>query len=257
MTAPQNKAIKVKAELPTITRDNTSIDAIITQAIQANASVETMEKIFSLREKMKAEQAKEAFVSALANFQSSCPIIEKKKKVFNKDGKTVRYIFAPIDSIVEQIRESLVRNGLSYSWTIENQPTMVKAICTITHILGHKETSSFEVPIDPESYMTAPQRYASASTFARRYSLCNALGISTGDEDLDGNNVNKEKDAKSIKSKIVLQLRTLGNDTKTKTSIEKAVLEHTQLELKEENYVEISSRLGILIDESHESSEIR
>jgi hypothetical protein len=50
-----------------------------------------MEKLFALREKVKAEQAREAYVESLAVFQSNCPVITKTKKVLNKDGQSVRY----------------------------------------------------------------------------------------------------------------------------------------------------------------------
>ncbi len=252
----QKQVTEIIVPEATGSKDVASVESFISKAIEAKAPVETIEKFFALMEKVKANQAKEAYVSALARFQATCPIIQKTKKVLNKDGRTVRYVYAPIDSIVEQIRASLASNGLSYRWNVENQPTMVKATCTITHVMGHNETSSFEVPIDPESYMTAPQRYASASTFARRYSLCNALGISTGDEDTDATDVNKEKDAKSVKAKIVFLLRSLKEDTKTKESIESAVKKLAQLDLKEENYGEIVSRLSVLVEESNENSQV-
>ncbi len=73
------------------------------------------------------------------------------------------------------------------------------ATCKITHILGHSETSTFEAPIDKDSYMSAPQQYAAASTFAKRYAFCNALGILTGDEDNDAVGVgSKTQEKKSV-----------------------------------------------------------
>jgi hypothetical protein len=104
--------------------------------------------------------------------------------------------------------------------------------------------------------MTAPQKVASALTFAKRYTLCNILGISTGDEDTDANDVNKEPDVKSIKSKIVFLLNTLEEDTKTKENIEKAVLKLAKLKLEEKNFEEIKGRLEILVQDQNENSEI-
>lgn len=229
-----------------------SVESFISQAISANVPMETLEKLFTLREKVKAEKAKEAYVAAMSDFQSQCPVIKKTKKVLNKDG-TIRYQYAPLESIVEQIKTPLKSNGFSYRWETKNENGKIKAICTVTHILGHSENSDFEVPIDTEGYMTAPQKYASALTFAKRYSLCNALGISTGDEDDDSLSTGKEKDAKSDKSKIVMRLRTLGQKTTTKEEIEKSVLSLTTLDLTEKNYKEIASRLQVLIDEKNEN----
>jgi len=236
----------VKAESPN------EVSTFISQAISAGLPVETMERLFSLREKVKAEQAKEGFVRALSSFQKVCPTIVKTKKVLNKDGRSVRYQFAPLDSIITAIREPLTSNGLSYSWDVANEPTNITAICSVTHELGHTATSSFRVPIDSEGYMTAPQKVASALTFAKRYSLCNALGISTGEDDTDATDVGKEKDAKSDKSRIVFLLRSLGRDTASKEKISADVLSLTELPLKDESFPTIVERLEILVKEKQE-----
>ena len=62
------------------------VAVFISQAIEKGLPVETMEKLFALREKVKAEQAREAYVEALASFQSEVPAIKKTKKVLNKTG---------------------------------------------------------------------------------------------------------------------------------------------------------------------------
>lgn len=236
-----------------IVKEDTSIDKFISQAIAGNLPVETMEKLFALREKVKAEQAREKFVLDLAGFQSELTTIKKTKKVMNKDGVTVRYQYAPIDSIVEQVKKPLAKYGFSYTWDVKNEPGFMIAVATITHKLGHSQTSEFKVPIDTEGYMTAPQKYASALTFAKRYSLCNALGISTGDEDTDAVDVNKEKDAKSPKAKIMFLLRKLGEDVKTKESIGLAVMKIAKLELNEKNLGDIVERLEVTVKENEDS----
>lgn len=241
----ENKIVKTEEQPATV-------DTFISQAITQGLPVETMEKLFALREKVKAEQAKEAYVRALSKFQGDCPIIEKTKKVLNKDSRTVRYQYAPIDAIAEQIKKPLVENGLSYRWEVENKDKMIKVTAIITHELGHSESSSFEIPIDSEGFMTEPQKYASALTFAKRYSLCNALGISTGEEDTDATDVGKEGKPKSEKSKIIFLLRGLGVEPKNKEEAEKIVKEKTELELTEKNYGEIVARLEVLFQEKNE-----
>jgi hypothetical protein len=242
---------KSKTSIVKSPKKDTSVDTFISQAISANVPVETMERLFALRGEVKAERAREEFVRAMSGFQSECPVIEKTKKVLNKDG-TLRYQFAPIDSIVKQIQGPLAKYKLAYTWKVVNDPGFITAVCIITHSMGHNETSDFKIPIDTEGYMTAPQKYASALTFAKRYSLCSALGISTGDEDVDATDQNKEKDAKSDKAKIIFLLRQMKYDTKTKESIERFVKELTTLELEEKNYGEIVNRLEIIVKERQE-----
>ncbi len=236
------------------TADENSVTTFISQAIAANAPIETMERLFELRSKVKAEAAKEAFVVALSNFQRDCPVIEKKKSVFNKDGRTLRYKFAPIDSIVEQIKQALTANGLSYRWTVDTTDSGIIATCVITHVLGHSESSSFTVPVVMSDYMTSPQSHASALTFAKRYSLCNALGIATGDEDTDATDSKKAKEPQSPKAKIIFRLRSLGEKTNTKEEVEEAVQRLTKLELSDENFDEIITRLEVVISDRHESN---
>ena len=231
----------------------TQVDSFISQAIKNNLPVETMERLFSLREKVKAEQAREAFTEALANFQASCPIISKTKKVMNKDGRTVRYVYAPIDAIIEQIKKPLSNYGFSYTWTVENAEGKITAIAKITHKLGHSEVSTFTVPIDLEGYMSAPQKVASALTFAKRYALCNALGISTGDEDTDATDVGKEPEAKSDKSKILFLLRSLGEEAKTKEEVQVAVKKLTNIDITDKNHKDIIARLQFLTQDDNEN----
>lgn len=242
---------KSKTSIVKSPKKDTSVDTFISQAITANVPVETMERLFALKKEVKAEQAREEFVRAISGFQSECPVIEKTKKVLNKDG-SLRYQFAPIDSIVKQIQTPLAKYELAYTWKVLNDPGFITAVCTITHSMGHSETSDFKIPIDTEGYMTAPQKYASALTFAKRYSLCNALGISTGDEDVDATDQHKDAEPKSDKAKIMFLLKTLKIDTTTKETISRSVLELTQLELIEKNYGEIVARLEEVIKERQE-----
>lgn len=177
-----------KDTLEIVTRDvapPATAEVLIEKAITANVNVETMERLLAMRRELKAEAAKEAFDRAMSAFQSECPVIEKSKKVLNKDGQSVRYAYAPLDAIVTQVRGLLKTHGFGYRIVPEVSDTQVAATCVVTHELGHSESASFKVPIDKDSYMNLPQKFASALTFAKRYAFCAAFGIMTGDEDDD------------------------------------------------------------------------
>jgi hypothetical protein len=164
------------------------LEGLFRLTLEKGGGVETMERLMVIRREVKAEQAKAAFDCALAAFQSECPIIEKRKTVFNKGSTTVRYKYAPLDDIIAQVKGLLQKHRFSYSLNTENKPGFVKAICKLKHEEGHHELSEFEIPIDKEAFMNCQQQFASALTFAKRYTFCNALGIMTGDEDNDTNN---------------------------------------------------------------------
>ena len=181
-------------------------ESLIGQAINKKVSVETIERLLAMRRELKQEKATEAYNFAMSRFQAECPIIKKAKKVLNKD-KTLRYSYAPIDSIVRQVKNLIQKYGFSYTIDAIVDEKWVTAICKVIHDLGHSETSQFKIPIDSEAYMNQSQKFASALTFAKRYAFCNAFGILTGDEDDDSiNTKTKEKKDDKKDDKKIYQL---------------------------------------------------
>lgn len=153
-------------------------------AIESKAGADTLERVMAVRRELKAEAAKEAFDRAMAAFQSECPIIEKKKF-----GAKNAYKYAPLDQILVQVKDLIRAHGFCFTLTSDIEQGWVKAICKVTHEAGHSVPSEFKAPIDMKNpMMTDPQRYGGAMTFAKRYAFCNAFGILTADEDLDGAN---------------------------------------------------------------------
>ena len=225
------------------------VSQFIAQAIEQKLPVEQMTKLFELYKDVKIEQAKEAFIKALADFQKEVPIIEKTKKVFNKDGKTIRYMYAPIDSVIKQIKSPLAENGFSYTWDSAREDHHIKVVCALTHIAGHIQHSSFDVPIVESQFMSSPQSYATAQSYAERYTLLNVLGIATADEDTDSADTDNNKEALSQKAQIMNKLQALGHDAESKEQVEEAVKKITELSLTPKNYEKIISRLQITINE--------
>lgn len=162
-------------------------------AIEKGSSVETIEKLMGVRRELRQEFIQSEFNRAMAGFQGECPVIKKTKKVMNKaeKGGGLRYAYAPLDVIVEQVGSIIAKHGLSYTITAETKDSKVTATVKVTHEAGWSQTSSFEVEIDPSAFMNKPQQFASALTFAKRYAFSNAFGILTGDEDNDAKGADK------------------------------------------------------------------
>ena len=165
-----------------------SVENLIGQAITANASVETMEKLLAMRRELKAEAAKELFDKAMADFQNECPVIKKSKAGGKTDAGVVAYNYAPLDVIVSQVKGLIQKYGFSYSiQTKTEKGTGVTAICTAKHVAGHSESSDVTVPLGTRTrVMSDSQQTVAAITFAKRYAFCNVFGILTGDPDTDG-----------------------------------------------------------------------
>lgn len=179
--------VKENAEISSIV-DNQSVLAgnLIRLAIEKNVPVETLEKLLEMRTALKIEKAIENFNLAMADFQAECPVIKKTKSVSTRAGKHA-YSYAPIETIIDQVKSLLVKYGFSYSIKQEHKENTVKVSCIVNHIDGHSECTEMEVPLGNKTdIMSNSQVVAAATTFAKRYAFCNAFGILTGDEDNDG-----------------------------------------------------------------------
>lgn len=184
MTKPKStEIIEATPVSPAKAKSDNSPEALIQLAIREKADVNTMERLLAMRKELKAEYAREQYNKEMAKLQAECPTIVKSKVVKNKDG-SVRYKFAPIDVIINQVKDLIEKHGFSYSVTTRTDGT-IAAVFRVTHKLGHYEESIFAVPVDKDAYMNEAQKVASAFTFAKRYAFCNAFGIMTGDEDDD------------------------------------------------------------------------
>lgn len=183
--------------LPAPVRPASSVEDLLRLAVERGATVETIERLMAVRRELNAEQSRNAFFAALSAFQAECPAIRKTKLVMNKDGRTVRYAYAPLESIVEQTKAILKKHGFSYTLDSAMEADAVIAVCLVHHIGGHSERFTFRAPTATDAFMSAPQKVGAAMTFASRYVYRNAFGIMTGDDDTDAA---KDEEAESPKT---------------------------------------------------------
>ena len=175
-----------KFSIPKPIINGTSIEQLISKALDSKTAVGVMERLLAMLVKEEARLAKKEYDSAMAAFQSSCPTIIKTKEVKINSG-IVAYRYAPIEAIITQVKTVIEQNGFSYSFKQELKEAGVKVYCVVKHIAGHTEEYSMEVPLGTKTnIMSESQVVAAASTFAKRYAFVNAFGILTADEDNDG-----------------------------------------------------------------------
>lgn len=173
------------APVPSLAPGAVNAETLIRLALENKADVDTLERLLTIRRELQAETARASYFAALASFQGECPVIVKDKSVLNKDGRSVRYLYAPLESILRQVSGLLLKHGFSYRFETSSTDKAVLVSCVASHRDGHCERTSFESQIDPQAFMNLAQKFGSALTFAKRYALCNAFGIVTGDEDDD------------------------------------------------------------------------
>lgn len=164
-----------------------TVESLIAEAVKKDSPLEVMRELIAMRRADEKERAKEEYFRALSDFQGECPVIGKKSSVNyeSKKGGRVSYEYASMDEIIQVVRPLLQKHGFSYTLKTEQGKEFVRAICHSHHVSGHTEATAFEVPIDPDAYMNAAQKVASALTYSSRYAFKNAFGLVTGDSDDD------------------------------------------------------------------------
>lgn len=157
----------------------TGVMQLLSAAIANNIDPASMAKLYDLHERMAAQAAKEAFRNAMTRFQSTCPSIGK-----DRDGHGYRY--ATLEHIADTIRQPLADVGLSYTFNATQSGDEITTICTVHHVGGHSESSTFVAVAAGTKMMNVTQMRASALSYGRRYALMMALGIVIREEDDDG-----------------------------------------------------------------------
>ncbi|MHC4407293.1 MAG: ERF family protein [Planctomycetota bacterium] len=193
-------AIETTEAAPLATVQPVTIDALLGAALVEGRSADELNQLHELYRTRKADLAREAFNQAFVQFKKDCPPIprsirtEQYKRV-TTDGREVPGSYADLEGIEAAIGETLLACGLSYRW-IDTQIVDGEMVvtCRLAHVDGYYEDS----PSPPFSVARgqagqSPQQVsASVSTYARRYSLISALGLTTVDPDDDGRGKNAE-----------------------------------------------------------------
>lgn len=151
-------------------------------AVDQNADMDKLEKLLDLQMRWEANEAHKAYVVAMAAFKADPPHINKDKTVAYKG---TRYTHASLANVTEQINAALSKHGLSSAWRTAQSDGAVTVECTITHNMGHSESTSLSAPHDTSGSKNAIQAIGSTVSYLQRYTLLALTGLATFDMDDD------------------------------------------------------------------------
>lgn len=175
---------------------------IIQTATTNGQKPDELKALFDLYREAVQFDAKQQFNRDFAEMKASIPPIPKTKK--GPFGW-----FAPLDEIERVCKPHLAKYGFSYYW--QNAMTEKETIttCILGHKAGHERPSSFRAAIEKRytdeqgkaKGANDMQRGAAAQSYGNRRSLIDVLGLSSCDEDTDGQVDDSDHErADSIKS---------------------------------------------------------
>jgi hypothetical protein len=153
-------------------------------AVQQGADLDKLEKLMGLQERWEANEAKKAFVAAMAAFKADPPSILKSKQV-NIPG-AAKFAHATLASVCDGVCAALSKHGLSHTWETSQQDGSITVTCVITHERGHSERTSLTARPDDSGRKNSIQQIASTVTYLERYTLMAATGLAAKDMDDDG-----------------------------------------------------------------------
>lgn len=148
-------------------------------AMDPNASIEKLERMLDMRDRLQAESAKGAFAAAFAAASAEFPSIPLN----GKGDKNKPY--ALLKDIIAGTRPILSRHGLALSFGVESHPDRVIVTAELMHVAGHSKTTSIELPKDQTGSKNAVQAVGSSQTYGQRYTAQAILGLSLGDDTED------------------------------------------------------------------------
>jgi hypothetical protein len=133
---------------------------------------------------METRRAEQEFAAAFVALQAEMPAVKATSPVPNSDG-SVRYRFAAYEEIMSQVAPMLKRHGFTVRFSTDYADNRLIKTCTLQHTGGHEKSNKFAVRIGggPPT-ATETQADGAASTYAKRFALCDALNIAI-DHDTD------------------------------------------------------------------------
>jgi len=173
-----------------------SIMAVIARAASdPNVNVEKIERLAALYERIKAAEAKTAYMAALSAMQPDLPVIERKGKITIRakvDGERTGAVqqataYALWEDINEAISPVLKTHGFALSF---RTGTAIDGKLTVTGILshrgGHQEETTLSLMHDSTGSKNSVQAIGSSLSYGKRYTAGALLNITSRGEDDDG-----------------------------------------------------------------------
>lgn len=178
--------------------------ASILQVIERAAAnplvdLDKMERLFEMRERVLAREARAAFEAALSLAKGEIGPIEKNRVVdFTSAKGRTNYRHEDFAEVARTVDPVLAQHGLSYRFRATsnaNEPIVVT--CIVSHRGGHSEETTLSAGRDESGNKNSIQAIGSTITYLQRYTLKAALGLAASNDD-DAKKAETREDDRAI-----------------------------------------------------------
>lgn len=150
---------------------------MLAQAIDKGAPLEVVDKFMDMAERWEKNTQRKAFSSAISAAKAEIPVVVKNATGHNNKK------FADFANIARTVDPILTRHGLGYRFRTKQDEKLIHVTCILFHKDGHEEENSLAGPADASGSKNAIQAIGSTQTYLMRYTLTQALGIATSEDD--------------------------------------------------------------------------
>ncbi len=185
-------------------------NALIERALahpDATAMVAVIEKLIAMKNAEEDRGARLAFESAFAKMRAELPTIKKTKEVKRGGGQHM-YNYAPLEEIQKVCDPILQAHGFSYSWREEAIPDG-KRVWFELFGYGHTKANCFDAPLlgakqsnSGGEIVNAVQAARMTSSYAKRNSMVDGLGLIIEDEDNDASTIELDAEIRAMLEKM-------------------------------------------------------
>lgn len=176
-------------------------------ALDPNVSIEKLERMLDMKERLESKAAEQAFAAAFAAASADMPTIPK-----NGMNQHTNVPYALLKDIIGLTRPVLSRNGLGLNFNVEVTDKQVKVTAILSHVGGYSRSTTIVLPVDAGAGRNAVQAIGSSQTYGQRYAAQAILGLALGDDvDDDGHNADSGITDEQYKA-LRAELKRSGSD---------------------------------------------
>lgn len=156
--------------------------------LDPNVSMDRLERLLDMQERVIGRNAEAAYADAFALMQPELPVIDENGAIKNKQGE-VQSTYAEWSDINEAIKPVLATHGFGLSFLCNQAPGEVTITGVLRHRAGYTERTSITLPIDMTGSKNGVQGVGSSTSYGQRYTaklLLNLTSRAKQDRDDDG-----------------------------------------------------------------------
>jgi hypothetical protein len=187
-----------------------SSNALIERALahpDAAAMVTVIEKLIAMKNTEEDRQSKISFEDAFARMKAELPTIQKSKEVKRAGGQHM-YNYAPLEDIQKVCDPVLRKHGFAYAWR-EEAIADGKRVWFDLFGHGHTRSNFFDAPLlaakmsnSGGEIVNAVQAARMTSSYAKRNSMVDGLGLVIEDEDNDASTIELDAEIRAMLEKM-------------------------------------------------------